>query len=284
MSKKIKVTLPQNIYEIIKNDISDFNMTSNYFMNYIFLNLNDKYKNFKGNPAIAEQSKEKSSIQFNLNKESSLIYYDVLRDNNAQNESEFMRSLLIRYATNPKNKRELFIFKESVERINLAIKDKKNIYITFNDDRKVKVSPYYIGSSDLEIANYIFCYDFSEEKYKNYKLSYLKQVYTTSEGAKWEDNDYIEDVIKNFDPFLSKGQIIKVRLSENGKKLLKTIKINRPKLISEDGDLFEFEASDEQIKRYFSYFFDEATVIEPIELKEWFIEKYENALKNLKNK
>lgn len=96
MSKKIKVTLPQNIYEIIKNDISDFNMTSNYFMNYIFLNLNDKYKNFKGNPAIAGQSKEKSSIQFNLNKESSLIYYDVLRDNNAQNESEFMRSLLIR--------------------------------------------------------------------------------------------------------------------------------------------------------------------------------------------
>lgn len=284
MSKKIKVTLPQNIYEIIKNDISDFNMTSNYFMNYIFLNLNDKYKNFKGNPAIAEQSKEKSSIQFNLNKESSLIYYDVLRDNNAQNESEFMRSLLIRYATNPKNKRELFIFKESVERINLAIKDKKNVYITFNDDRKVKVSPYYIGSSDLEIANYIFCYDFSEEKYKNYKLNYLKQVYTTSEGAKWEDNDYIEDVIKNFDPFLSKGQIIKIRLSENGKKLLKTIKINRPKLISEDGDLFEFEASDEQIKRYFSYFFDEATVIEPIELKEWFIKKYENALKNLKNK
>lgn len=282
MSKKIKVTLPQNIYEIIKNDISDFNMTSNYFMNYIFLNLNDKYKNFKGNPAIAEQSKEKSSIQFNLNKESSLIYYDVLRDNNAQNESEFMRSLLIRYATNPKNKRELFIFKESVERINLAIKDKKNVYITFNDDRKVKVSPYYIGSSDLEIANYIFCYDFSEEKYKNYKLNYLKQVYTTSEGAKWEDNDYIEDVIKNFDPFLSKGQVIKVRLSENGKKLLKTIKINRPKLISEDGNLFEFEASDEQIKRYFSYFFDEATVIEPIELKEWFIEKYENALKNLK--
>ena len=283
MSKKIKVTLPQNIYEIIKNDISDFNMTSNYFMNYIFLNLNEKYKNFKGNPAIAEQSKEKSSIQFNLNKESSLIYYDVLRDNNAQNESEFMRSLLIRYATNPKNKRELFIFKESVERINLAIKDKKNVYITFNDNRKVKVSPYYIGSSDLEIANYIFCYDFSEEKYKNYKLSYLKQVYTTSEVANWEDRNYIEDMIKNFDPFLSKGQIIKIRLSEKGKKLLKTIKINRPKLISENDDLFEFEASEEQIKRYFSYFFDEATVIEPIKLKGWFIKKYENALKKLKN-
>jgi len=63
LSKKIKVTLPQNIYEIIKNDIDDFNMTSNYFMNYIFLNLNEKYKNFKGNPSIAGQSKEKASIQ-----------------------------------------------------------------------------------------------------------------------------------------------------------------------------------------------------------------------------
>ena len=282
MSKKIKVTLPQNIYEIIKNDIDDFNMTSNHFMNYIFLNLNEKYKNFKGNPAIAEQSKEKSSIQFNLNKASNLIYYDVLRENNAQNESEFMRSLLIRYATNPKNKRELFIFKESVERLNLAIKDRKNVYITFNDNRKVKVSPYYIGSSDLEIANYIFCYDYLEEKYKNYKLSYLNQVYTTSETGNWEDKKYINDVIKNFDPFLSKGQVIKIRLSERGKKLFKAIKINRPKLINSKDDIFEFEASEEQIKRYFTYFLDDATIIEPIELKKWFIEIYENALKNLK--
>ena len=96
------------------------------------------------------------------------------------------------------------------------------------------------------------------------KGSYLKQVYTTSESGKWEDEEYINDVIKNFDPFLSKGQIIKIRLSENG-------------------GIFEFEASEEQIKRYFTYFLDEATVIEPVELKEWFIEKYENALKNLKN-
>lgn len=283
MSKKIKVTLPQNIYEIIKNDIVDFNVTSNYFMNYIFLNLSEKYKNFKDNTAIAGQSKKKSSIQFNLNKVNTLIYYDVLRENNAQNESEFMRSLLIEYATNPKNKREIFIFKEIVERLNIAIEDKKNIYITFNDDRKVKVSPYYIGSSDLEIANYIFCYDYLEKKYKNYKLSYLKQVYISSEINKWEDEKYINEVIKNFDPFLSKGKIIKIKLSENGKKLLKTLKINRPKLIASDNDLFEFEASEEQIKRYFSYFLDDATIIEPIELKKWFIEKYENALKNLKN-
>lgn len=282
MSKKIKVTLPQNIYEIIKNDIEDFNMTSNYFMNFIFFNLNDKYKDLKGNPHLVEEEQKKESIQFNLNKQNSLIYYDVLRENNAQNESEFMRSLLIRYATNPKNKRELFIFKEFFERLNLAIKDKKNVYITFNDDRKVKITPYYIGSSDLEIANYIFCYDVLEGKYKNYKLNYLKQVYTISENGNWKDKEYIENVIKNFDPFLSKGNNIKIWLSKNGEKLLKSIKVNRPKLISSENSIYEFEASEEQVKRYFSYFFDDAIILEPKELKDWFIERYENALKKLK--
>lgn len=282
MSKKIKVTLPQNIYEIVKNDIEDFNMTSNYFMNFIFFNLNDKYKDLKGNPHLVEEEQKKESIQFNLNKQNSLIYYDVLRENNAQNESEFMRSLLIRYATNPKNKRELFIFKEFFERLNLAIKDKKNVYITFNDDRKVKITPYYIGSSDLEIANYIFCYDVLEGKYKNYKLNYLKQVYTISENGNWKDKEYIENVIKNFDPFLSKGNNIKIWLSKNGEKLLKSIKVNRPKLISSENNIYEFEASEEQVKRYFSYFFDDAIILEPKELKDWFIERYKNALKKLK--
>lgn len=37
-------------------------------------------------------------------------------------------------------------------------------------------------------------------------------------------------------------------------KLLQTIKINRPKLIDSKEDIFEFEASEEQIKRYFTYF------------------------------
>ena len=179
MSKKIKVTLPQNIYEIIKNDIDDFNMTSNHFMNYIFLNLNEKYKNFKGNPTIAEQSKEKSSIQFNLNKESSLIYYDVLRDNNAQNESEFMRSLLIRYATNPKNKRELFseymvitneklykrFEKEVISGIEQANNDfikklRENYSFSFNVDEEIKMinfskpSLFITGRQDNTVGYY----------------------------------------------------------------------------------------------------------------------------------
>lgn len=284
MMKKIKVTVPKNIYDIVKNDISDFKLSNNYFMNYIFSNLKDTYEEYyTSNNEILNFSKEKKNIQFNLNKENSLIYYDVLRDKKVLNESEFMRNLLIKYSANPKNIRELFVFKEVVERINLAISDKKNVSITFNDDRKVIITPYYIGSSELEIANYIFCYDMQEKKYKNYKLSNLKQAYTLSELGNWEEEDYIKKTITNFDPFLSQGRKIRVELTEEGIRLLKTSKVNRPKIISEEGNIFEFECSQEQAKKYFSPFLDEALILEPIELQKWFQKKYENALNKILN-
>lgn len=284
MNKKIKVSVPKNIYDVIKNDINDFQISTNYFMNFIFENLKDSYKELeKKDIEINSLDKEKKSIQFNLNKQNSVIYYDVLRDKKILNESEFFRNLLIKYSANPKNIRELFIYKEIVERINLAIKDKKNISITFNDDRKSIVSPYHIGSSDLGITNYIFCYDVNEKKYKNYKLVNLKQIYTLSDKANWLDIEYIENTIKNFDPFLSQGNRVKVQLNSDGILLLKSLKLNRPKLISEENNIYEFECSQEQAKRYFSYFLDNALIIEPIELRKWFEVKFKNALKIISN-
>lgn len=281
--KKIKVTIPKSIYEIVRNDLNDFGISNNHFMNYLFSNLKDNYEDYGSkNIEIPSLSKEKKFIQFNLNKENSLVYYEVLRDKKVLNESEFMRNLLLKYSSNQKNIRELFIFKEVIERINLAIKDRKNIVITFNDERKTTVTPYHIGSSELEIANYIFCYDIEEKRYKNYKLSNLKQVYTLSELGKWDEEEYIKSIIENFDPFLSQGRKIKVRLTEEGKRLLKVSKVNRPKLISEKANEFDFECSEEQAKKYFSYFLDEALILEPLELRKWFEKKFENALKKIK--
>lgn len=281
--KKIKVTVSKSIYEIVRNDLNDFGISNNHFMNYLFSNLKDHYEDYGNkNIEIPLLSKEKKFIQFNLNKENSLVYYDVLRDKKVLNESEFMRNLLLKYSSNQKNVREMFIFKEFIERINLAIKDRKNVVITFNDERKTTVTPYHIGSSELEIANYIFCYDIEEKRYKNYKLSNLKQVYTLSELGKWDEEEYIKSIIENFDPFLSQGRKIKVRLTEEGKRILKVSKVNRPKLISEKNGEFDFECSEEQAKKYFSYFLDEALILEPLELQKWFEKKFENALKKIK--
>jgi predicted DNA-binding transcriptional regulator YafY len=87
---------------------------------------------------------------------------------------------------------------------------------------------------------------------------------------------------KEFDPFLSHGQRVKIRLSTKGERILKELATNRPILLSKEGNKFEFECSEEKAKRYFSYFLDEAEILEPIHLREWFKKRHQNALQNYK--
>lgn len=124
--------------------------------------------------------------------------------------------MIYRYTHQSKSSRELFLYEDIVNRIKYGIKNKRVLKLTFDDERKTSILPFYIGSSKLELGNYIFCYDFLEMRYKNYKLSNIKTIFITQEEKEWENKDFIENVIKNFDPFLSQGKKIKVSLTEEG--------------------------------------------------------------------
>ncbi|MEG0135775.1 MAG: WYL domain-containing protein [Cetobacterium sp.] len=278
MEKKLRVTLPEYIYKTIEADIEEFKINKNYILNYIYENL--KFEQF------LEDGKfdgEKTVIQFNLNKKNRENYYNFLEENGIQVEASFFRKLFIKYANQSKVKRELFIFKEVVERINLGIKENKILNITFMDKKETKIEPYYIGNSKLEIANYIFCFDLLEDEFKNYKLNNIKNIYINNKIFTVRDLDFIEKVKNNFDPFLSQDKIIKVRLTPNGELLFKNIKINRAEILSINKDIYELQCSEEKAKRYFSYFLDDVEILEPLELREWFINKYVSALKKYQN-
>lgn len=274
MEKKIRVTLNKTAINILESDIKSFKITKNFIINYIFSILKDQKIE-----TIYPEEEEKGVIQFNLNKSNREIYYDILSEQNIQVEAEFIRRMIYKYINQSKSSRELFLYQEIVQRIKYAIKNKKIIKISFDDNRKTPILPFFIGSSKLELGNYIFCYDILEEKYKNYKLSNVKSIFITQEKREWENIDFINNVIKNFDPFLSQGKKIKAILTEEGKKILSTIALNRPETISATGNIFEFKCSEQQAKRYFSYFLDEIEILEPLSLREWFIEKYKSALK-----
>lgn len=274
MEKKIRVTLNKTAINILESDIKSFKITKNFIINYIFSILKDQKIE-----TIYPEEEEKGVIQFNLNKSNREIYYDTLSEQNIQVEAEFIRRMIYKYINQSKSSRELFLYQEIVQRIKYAIKNKKIIKISFDDNRKTSILPFFIGSSKLELGNYIFCYDILEEKYKNYKLSNVKSIFITQEKREWENIDFINNVIKNFDPFLSQGKKIKAILTEEGKKILSTIALNRPETISATGNIFEFKCSEQQAKRYFSYFLDEIEILEPLSLREWFIEKYKSALK-----
>lgn len=275
MEKKIRVTLPRKIVEILENDIEEFFIKKNTLLNYIYA---EKIKENQEKKFIYPYKGETSVIQFNLNKKNLEGYYNFLEENNIQNESEFFREILIEYASLGKKKRESFLFKEIVERINYSIKEKRTIKIVFRDEKNIEVEPYLIESSKLEVMNYLFCYNLREGKWKNYKIKYIKSIYIKNTSFKLRDKEFIDKMKDNFDPFISFGQYIKIKLTTGGKKIFNEIETNRPQLIKIDKDEYILECSHEKAKRYFSFFLDEVEILEPQDLREWFKEKYRKAL------
>lgn len=277
MEKKIRITINKNIADILEEDVKSFTITRNYLINYIFENLKDE--TIEDSP---ETKDNKVVIQFNLNKKNKEFYYDFLQERNIQVEANFIRRLIIKYALLSKHNRELFIFRDTVNRINYAIQNKKIVKIKFRDKRETTILPFHIGSSKLELSNYLFCYDYQEEIYKNYKLSNISSIYITKKTVEWTDLKFVEDIIKNFDPFLSAGKTVVAKLTSEGEYLLNTIVLNRPEIIKVKGDVYTFKCSPEQAKRYFSYFLDEIEILEPVSLRDWFITKFERAIEKYK--
>lgn len=268
MEKKLRITVPVEIYKIIESDLEDFGITKNYLCNYIFENsegfkqvYNYKYGNIK------------KIIQFNLNKKNRENYYSFLAEKNIEVEAEYFRNIFLHYAQKSKKSREFFIFKDIIGRIASAIDNKKKITVTFADESRKTISPYYIASSERELKNYLFSYDEEAKKFKNFSIRNIRSVYVTGQNVYDENMEYVKNVIENFDPFLSYSKTVIVRFTDEGLELLNNLKTYRPKILEHDGNIYKFQCSILLGKRYFSNFWSEAEILEPQELRQWFRER-----------
>ena len=268
MEKKLRITVPNEIYKIIESDLEDFRITKNFLCNYIFENSKGfkQIYNYKYNGS-------KKIIQFNLNKKNLENYYSFLAEKKIEVEAEYFRNIFFYYAQQSKKSRELFIFKNITEKIMCGVENKKKIIVTFADGTKKTISPYYMASSELELKNYLFSYDEEEKKFKNFTLRNIKAVYVTEKKVYEGENDFVREVIENFDPFLSYSRRVKVKFTDEGLEILKKIKTYRPKLLKQEGNICVFQCSELQGKRYFSIFWNEAEILKPLELRNWFRER-----------
>lgn len=273
MEKKLRITIPVEIYKIIESDLEDFGITKNYLCNYIFENsegfkqvYNYKYGNVK------------KIIQFNLNKKNRENYYSFLAEKNIEVEAEYFRNIFLYYAQKSKKSREFFIFKDIIGRIASAIDNKKKITVTFADESRKTISPYYIASSELELKNYLFSYDEEAKKFKNFSIRNIRLVYVTGQNVYDGEKEYVKNVIENFDPFLSYSKTVTVRFTDEGLELLNNLKTYRPKILEQDENIYKFQCSILLGKRYFSNFWNEAEILEPKELRDWFREKSKNMM------
>lgn len=277
--KKIRVTVPEDIWRMMKNDIEEFGINNNKLCNYILEKLKYK-KEIDVEKDLESQGRPvKKIIQFDLNVSNKEIYYDVLRDNGVDVEAEFFRELFERYCSKFKYIRELFVFQDTVKQILEATKERKKLKLKYGN-KLTTVEPYFIKRDEQGDENFLFCYCETEKKYHNYKLKDLEVVSILEDKIKGKDKKYIESVRKNFDPFLGNGNFVKVRLTEEGMKMFKGLTNYRPKLIEKDDDIYIFETSNENAKLYFRQFSKEAIILEPKELREEMKKDFLEALSN----
>ena len=134
--KKIRVTVPEDVWDIIKIDQEDFGINNNKFCNYILEKLKFNRKIETEKLLQAQGRTHKKIIQFDLNVNNKEIYYDILKSNEVEIEAEYFRELFEIYCSKFKYQRELFIYEDKLKSILDAIKDENKLKQYFNEQSK----------------------------------------------------------------------------------------------------------------------------------------------------
>ena len=259
--KKVRVTVSDFMNEIITGDSEYFKLPVGRIGNIIFKYYMDKDLN---KVELGNFSGE--VIQFNLNKKNEEIFMDTLIRNKVEIEAEYWRNIFFTYINNLRYKREEILFENKFKDIREAIKTEKKIKIKYHKYIRL-VNPYFIKVSDSENRSYLFCYCEKNNDYRNYRISEIEEIWVTNEKNEIRDKKYIDDVRKNFDPFLSYKNRVKVKFTEKGIELYKKVLANRPRLIEEKDGIYTFECDNKLAMIYFAQFYSEVKILEPEELK-----------------
>ena len=221
-------------------------------------------------------------MQFNLNKSNEEIFMDTLIRNKIETEAEYWRNIFFTYINNLRYKREEILFEKNFKNIEKALKDGNKIKIKYHNYIRL-INPYFIKVSDSESRSYLFCYCEKNNDYRNYRISEIKEIWFTNEKIEVKDKKYIDEVYKNFDPFLSYKNRVKVKFTEKGLELYEKVLTNRPRLLNKDNNIYTFECDNKLAIVYFAQFFSLIEILEPQELRKRLQKELENTLKIYKN-
>ena len=220
MTEKIKISVPDRIYEILRKDAKDFRVLKpsgeenlNAFINSLVVNFYEEFsadderlrESIKGAlsaipekyakeafsevmNAITKREKEENlgksvALSFKPTKssESVTIYIEnVLLKN--ESISSFYRRLFIAYSKKLKNEREKIIHKQNYELLINAVKNELQVCISLDNGHVYNdVSVYAIESAKDELFNYVLC--FSDKKNRTLRLAKIKTVSILTKNA-----------------------------------------------------------------------------------------------------
>ena len=135
--------------------------------------------------------------------------------------------------------------------------------------------------TEAEYWRNIFFTYINNLRYKREEILFEKNFKNIEKAIK--DKKYIDEVYKNFDPFLSYKNRVKVKFTEKGLELYEKVLTNRPRLLNKNNNIYTFECDNKLAMVYFAQFFSLIEILEPRELREKLQNELENTLKIYKN-
>ena len=307
VSQKIKVAVSNLLRSQMELDVEDYGLKS---LSDLCNRILARYAEFAPPDPTrigADDTLYKNvpPLQFSLNQagESFANFANSFTKNAGTKIATLCRYYFECYVNMPRGKRECFIFRDELDKLNAAAEARTNVSLTYRGERKC-VSPCFLAVSPSQVRAYVVVCDDKVEcaaagaRFHSLRLCHIRGVApdTASKAFHCENfelSHQAETFREHFDPFLCYGQQVKVKLTEEGAKRYNKLTTNRPKVIDKVGEsgsaqaaataevnsagTYTFECSEKLAKVYFPQFLNDADVLAPRELRLWFKEEFEKA-------
>ena len=295
ISQKIKVAVSHLLRTQLEMDVDDYGLKG---IGDLCNRILARYAEFPEPGAIANDDalyKTVAPLQFSLSK-SGESFASFANSQDAPTAT-LCRYYFECYANLPRGKRECFIFDDSLDKLNKAIRNRVNVNLLYRGEPK-NVAPCFLAFSPSQVRAYVIVCDNNTQapaaqRFHSLRLCHIRGVALDTKSQafhceSFELSHQADLYREHFDPFLCYGQNIKVRLTDKGAERYNKLTTNRPKVLAKDGTecadvqdagTYAFECSEKLAKIYFPQFLNEAEILEPRELRLWFKEQFDNAAK-----
>lgn len=185
--------------------------------------------------------------------------------------------MICNYLDNQRYIREKILFIKIFQVLEEGIKAERKVNIKYNGEIRT-INPYLIKVSSTEDRTYLFSYCEKNRDFRNYRIANIEKVFLSKIKIQNINQEYINNINMNFDPFLSYGKIVKIKINEYGKKLYEQVILNRPKVLEKDNNIWTLECSKRLAKIYLPQFTKHIEILEPLDLREWYINELKENL------
>ncbi|MEG0250138.1 MAG: WYL domain-containing protein [Peptostreptococcus sp.] len=297
---KVGLTIEKDVHERIERDLKKNGLKFNTFINRLI----ESNENLV--PAYSEIDKDKrknKTVNVLINKKNKSKWNDIINEQKDRHQSEILRGYIVSYLSKPLNIRELIIYNSIVKDLEKSILNKQSLKIKYFKDGKSEyriVEPYRIKTTAKEEYNYLIAYCKNKKDFRSFRISRILEIKFNKVSFEDENSDLLKRVDEYYDAFLSYGEYVKVKFSEEGIKNLSKITLNRPieldkklvykseeinKIINLDEDELKdkytkvFECSQAQAEVYFFQFLEEVLIMNPESLRDTMESRLKKAIK-----